>query len=334
MPDEGRTRIPCYDPGMRAVIVALCLASSVVIADDKPLEGNVLVWADARWFVDGHEKAVTIQLGQKSRTLGAVLPAKVIATRGDFVEVELGGPSDCAWSKPAARLANLRLFVKREDLANVLVKPFAAKYKNGSRISLLPGMPIEGGRVSINGAELELAVPATSIGLSYPTPKRKPRPEAKHYFSVDGDVLLGDTKLQTKELATKIVKRGATVLFPLQAPCIDALVVAPKDAVSPDNFEIATAGLLGAGARFEERWYIAKGTPMLSASGRVVAKAREDIDIPLMVTPTTQPVCHKAEIGIHHVARDAPRIQETAVAERTLELCVPGDKIKHENPTR
>src|SRR6188508_192448 len=126
---------------MRIVIVAMIVMTSVAGAE-PPLKGNVLVWADAKWYVDADDKSPSIRLGElKGRAVGRVVPAKVFGTKGDFVEVELVADG-CAWTRVTSELAAVRLFVKRADLANLLFKPFSATYKNGSRLVLAVGLPI------------------------------------------------------------------------------------------------------------------------------------------------------------------------------------------------
>jgi hypothetical protein len=257
------------------------------------LAGNVLVWGDADWYMDTKltiAKHVQFSDPERSSRRGIVnyaIPAKVIGTAGELVEVELLKTSDCAWVRASTgALSNVRLFIRRVELAPVLARPFTATFKNGSRIALAAGVAvgptIDGYRISIRGTEMSVPIPRAAIAYSYQPPKLKPQrdDEAKERFFIDGPAHLGDSELVTKLSTAKITKRGDSVLFPLSAPCIDAVLVAPKEAVSSNTLGFGTSGPgVVAGKPSQEHWYIAKGTALLSPAGRAVAHAAEDIDV-------------------------------------------------------
>ena len=122
--------------------IAFVAALAVPAAAETPLTGNVLVWADAPLYLDAHASGPSIKVGTldlgRDKDVGYVVPMHVVSTRGDFVEVEPTADVECAWwrlVKPDG-LDNMRLYVKRADLAPVLSKPFKASHKDGSSIAL------------------------------------------------------------------------------------------------------------------------------------------------------------------------------------------------------
>ncbi|MBA2544116.1 MAG: hypothetical protein H0V17_31015 [Deltaproteobacteria bacterium] len=110
------------------------------------LAGTVLVWNDATFYLDADDKAST-QLatiaGPRKDHVGQVVPLRVVSTTGDFVEVESVVGTDCTWTKlpQPEDLTKLRLFVKRSDLAPVVVKPFTKTWPNGTSLAVRAGLP-------------------------------------------------------------------------------------------------------------------------------------------------------------------------------------------------
>jgi hypothetical protein len=176
----------------RLLALSLLLATSPAFAgekldptaaDDKlALKGNVLVWHDATLLAEPSETARTLQLAtfdvpRKDR-VGHAVVMKVIAGKGPFIEVELAGDEGCTWSRVVVPddLARVRMFVRRADLAPVIVKPFAKTFPDGTAITLGVGTPVvatDAGTfvVSLHGDEVEVDVPAASVGHAYVLPK-------------------------------------------------------------------------------------------------------------------------------------------------------------------
>jgi len=140
-----------------AVVVLLMISGRVALADedlDVPglegdLHGDALVWEDANLYLEPWEGGLSVRLSPfgRARTdmVGNAVPVRITSSAmRQFVEIELPERTDCAWRKwtPDRRVEALRLFVKREDLAPVLVKPFAVAYSDGTRVKLAPGVPV------------------------------------------------------------------------------------------------------------------------------------------------------------------------------------------------
>jgi hypothetical protein len=150
----------------------------VAAADAENLKGNVLVWHDATLFSEPSETARGLHLATfdvpRIDRVGHVVAMKVVSTKGAFVEVELTGAEDCTWSRVVVPddIARLRMFVKKTDIAPVLVKPYAKTFPDGTSISLAAGTPVIATDantfvVSMQGDEIEVDVPAASVGHAY-----------------------------------------------------------------------------------------------------------------------------------------------------------------------
>src|SRR5262249_4246355 len=120
----------------------------VCALDAEPLKGNVLVWHDAALYTAPSDNASTARVavlgGARRDRVGHAMPMHVVATHGSFVEVEILDDPGCTWTRLATTddIAKLHLFVKRADLAPVLVKPFDKTFADGTRIALRPGVPV------------------------------------------------------------------------------------------------------------------------------------------------------------------------------------------------
>lgn len=242
----------------RAIAVSIVMMSTVAQAGepsppaaDAKLVGHVVVWADARWYASPDHKGPSAQLtdyGKEGRTQvhGHGVAAKVVGTSGDFVEVEpLQRASDCAWWRFTAEpaVANLRLFVKRADIAPVLVKRFTKRAKDGSFLTIEPGVQLvptdaDSYVVSINGDRVVAKVPDSSVGHTYkaPRPFKRATRGLRYTFGTLGIGRLIDEDFTVsyafETYAAAVKKRGKEhVLFPLSAPCIAGAFVTAKDAV-------------------------------------------------------------------------------------------------------
>src|SRR4051794_2963405 len=106
--------------------IAFVAALAVPAAADTPLTGNVLVWADAALYPDANASGPSIRAGTldqgRDKDVGYVVPMHVVSTHEDLVEVEPTADVECTWwrlVKPDG-IDNMRLYVKRTDLAPVL----------------------------------------------------------------------------------------------------------------------------------------------------------------------------------------------------------------------
>lgn len=335
---------------MRSLLAAsLLLISTHALAGSKldpvgaleaqPLKGNVLVWHDATLLAEPSETARTLQLAtfdvaRKDR-VGHVVAMKVIAGKGAFVEVELAAvEEECTWSRIVLPddLARVRMFVRRADIAPVLVKPFAKAFPDGTSIALAVGTPVvatDAGTyiVSLRGDELEIEIPAASVGHAYVPPKTSSA-------SING---MGQTialapstraTLGSRSLALSaawkgapVEKRGAEAVVAIEDRCIVAKMIVPAKAVSEvdesaievsKNDESHSSML-----NLRDDTLIPKLTP-LSIGERQVAVAAKHIYL------------HAEPTGKHACIHRAIKIESALAIERTdakLRVCAPAANV-------
>jgi hypothetical protein len=313
-------------------------------AEEKPLKGNVLVWHDATLLSEPSETARTLQLAtfdvaRKDR-VGHVVAMKVVAGKGAFIEVELAGDEDCAWSRVVVPddLARVRMFVRRADIAPALVKPFTKTFADGTQITLGVGTPVVATDastyvVSLRGDEVEVEIPAASVGHAYVPPKSS--------SAING---MGQTI--TIAAATKatfdarplaltaawkgapIEKRGNDAIVAIEDRCITAHVVVPaKSVVEIDESTIdvdTDEGSHSSMLNLRDDVLLPKLTP-LSIGERQVAVAAKHIYL------------HAAPTGKHACIYRAIKIESALEVKRTdakLRLCAPAANVAREQRGR
>ncbi len=323
--------------------ISIVMALVTNSAAEEKLTGNVLVWGDAPMYLDpdvkgAHVRIATLDQGRE-HDIGFVLPMQVVGTRGELVEVEPTADVQCAWwriVRPEG-ISGVRLYVKRSDLAPVLTKPFSAKFKDGSRIDMQPGVAVLGGKVAFHEGILPAAVPEASIGVAYAPKAIKAVPKrGKRTFLLDEktDVILGDqTFVLGPWVASKAEKRGKRMLVHLAARCMTAVVSAPKDHVHADvAFGRSATGPAAVNASVAasstERYYLPSGTPLTSEKGdHVVGTLSADRDIK---KPSGKRACTDFVLSRDEPIIDAPRTLDPSQPSRTLRLCAPVEAVKVE----
>jgi hypothetical protein len=327
---------------MKSIIVLVALTAGA--AADPKLTGNVLVWVDAPMYLDASATGPSVKLGTldqgRDQDVGFVVPMHVIGTSGDFVEVEPTADVECAWWRLARPdgLTSLHLFVRRDDLAPVLVKPFTATFKDGSRIALEPGVAVLDGKVAFHDAVVPAAVPEASRGIAYAphsvaaVPKR-----GAHTFLLDEktEVTLGtQTFALGPWVANTAEPRGKRMLVHLAARCMTAVISAPKEHLHRDvALGHGPPGVSEEGRKLSvptgDRYYLAQGTPLTSEKGdHVVATLGEERDIK---KPTAGRGCTDFVVTREEPNLDAPRTRDTSPISRTLHLCAKADQVKVEH---
>src|SRR5689334_10378012 len=110
--------------------------------DAADLRGDALIWEDATIYLEPWEGGTNVyfnRFGRRREEVGKAMPVRIIdSTMKNFVEIAVPGRSDCAWRRLEIdnRVDGLRLFVKREDLAPVLIKPWAMQWSDGTKLKL------------------------------------------------------------------------------------------------------------------------------------------------------------------------------------------------------
>jgi hypothetical protein len=332
---------------MRCLAYSLLLISSHALASGKidppsasesdKLRGNVLVWHDATLFVEPKDDAATMKLATFDDTrkdhVGHVIALRVIATKGSFVEVELTDQRDCTDSRVVVSddLARVRMFVRRDDLAPVLTKPFKASYPDGTSIAFTAGTPVvptDAGTyvVSLHGDEVEVDVPAGSVSFAYSSPKSRAAITIADTLSVASGTkaTLGDrtVKLGLRE-AAPIERRDDTTLVSIDAGCVAARMLVPSGALTDLDEPVAD---LDASTEsndvmsLRDELYLPKLTA-LSIGTRQVALAAKPIYL------------HAEPMGKNACIQRAIRIETAFEIKRTdekLRVCAPATKVVRE----
>lgn len=324
--------------------IAFVASLAVPAAAEAPLTGNVLVWADAPLYPDANGSGPSVRVGTldlgRDKDVGYVVPMHVVSTRGDLVEIEPTADVECAWwrvVKPDG-LDNLRLYVKRTDLAPVLSKPFKASHKDGSSIALQVGVPVLGGKVAFNRGVVPVAIPGSSLGVAYAQHKigAVEKPETKKFLLDEAtEVKLGGATFPLGPLVAATAKRrGDRMLVSIAARCMTAVISAPKGrvhaGVSINQMVSGTAApirpTLASGA---QRYYLPAGTKMTSEKGdHVVGTLDADRDV-------TKPKAGARACAEFVITRDDPFVDvphtvDASQPQRTLKLCAPAEVVKVE----
>jgi hypothetical protein len=319
-----------------AIVAALAAPASA-----EPLTGNVLVWADASLYLDASTSGPSVRVGTldtgRDKDVGYVVPMHVVGTQGELVEVEPTADVECAWwrvVKPDG-LDNVRLYVKREDLAPVLTRPFKATHKDGTSIALEIGVPVLGGKVAFNRGVVPVAIPSSSLGVAYAPHKIAPvvKPDKKKFLLDQAtEVKLGDATFPlgpwVSHLATP---RGDRMLVPIATRCMSAVISAPKARVHA-GIAINQAIEGGGPARRSvagstDGGYLPAGTKLTSEKGdHVVATLAADRDVARPKAGAR--ACAEFVITRDDPFVDVPHTVDASQPQRTLKLCAPADALK------
>ena len=327
------------------LISTSALASSkldpVGAAEAQVLKGNILVWHDATLFAEPNEAARPLQLAtfdapRKDR-VGHVVAMKVIAGKGAFVEVELAAlEEECTWSRIVLPddLARVRLFVRRADIAPVLVKPFTKAFPDGTSITLAPGtpvMPTDAGTymISLRGDEVEVDIPTASVNHAYLPPKSS----ASAINGMGQTIAIAPAKavLGTRTLALSaqwkgapVAQRGDSAVVAIEDRCISAHVVVPakslseldESAIDITKNDDAHSSMLN----LRDDVFLPKLTP-LSIGERQVAVAAKHIY--LHAAPTGKNACIQRTIKIESAL-------EVKATDAKFRVCAPAQNVARE----
>ena len=341
---------------MRALVVLVVLAR-VASADDDldvpgrdstELSGDAMVWEDAAFHLEPWDGGVLVRfssLGARDDHVGRAIPVKIVsAAMREFIEVEVMESDTCAFRRAVVdgRIDGLRMFVKRTDLAPVLVKPFAITFPNGTSARLQPGLPVmprSSGAyaISLRGDLVQLPIPHASVGFAYTHARvQDPKPLSGTTWKVKGGatVKLGDEELVVRHRwsAPKPVKRGEMLNLKWTTRCIELVVAAPAKSVASSK-ELGHGGGSGVGYGIGATAHtIPRGTPLSTFGGRAAAVAAEDIPV---YPPANGKACFDARITMLRLDEiDQGRV------DRTFRLCAdtklvegpPVDALAKHNP--
>lgn len=328
---------------VRLLVLLLLVPARTAAADDEldvpgldaaDLRGDALVWEDATFFLEPWESGAKIpafnSFGRRRDEVGRAVPVRIVdSTSRTFVEIELTGRADCTWRRLEIdrRVDHLRLFVRREDLAPMLVKPFATQYSDGTRVKLAPGVPIVPTAagdyfVAVKQDKLRLPIPHASVGYLYKATKvGDPEPAPGKFVRLDRtvSVKIGDDafSMRSSWVAPAPEKRGTDeTLVTWKARCLELVVSVPSQALrptetprpipqAPQPAPVATSG-----------WRVPPGVPMSTPGGREVAVASAAIGVP---APTAGATTACTDLRFSLVRED----EYYQSQYRTVKLCAP-----------
>ena len=328
---------------MRSIVVLIAFFGVAHADDDVDVEGrestelrgDAMVWEDAALYLEPSETGTHVRFSTFGRTrrdeVSRALPVKIVsAALRDFVEVELVEASTCAPQSAYVdrRITGLHLYVKRADLAPVLVKAFAASHSDGTSVKLRAGVPVvptaSGAYlVAARGDVLRLPIPHASVGFTYARTKvDEPVLPKGQLWRLDRtlSVKLGDSDFEARAgwLATKPATHGETVNVRWSTRCIDLVVGVPakslRKVVRPSD-----EGYMYGRSSATTKHVIPRGTPLSTFLGREVAIAAEDID----VHPNAEhgKACFDASFELRRLD------ERGSMLRRPVRLCAPFDAI-------
>jgi hypothetical protein len=291
---------------MRGAVIALVLLARLQAAradddvdvpglDAPDLRGDALVWEDATFYLEPWESGASVRFSTFGRgrreEVGRTVPVRIVASTRTFVEIEPSPVLGCANRRLEVdpRVEALRLYVKRDDLAPVLLKPLTLAYSDGTGVRLAAGTPVlptPSGlyTVSARGDKVRLAIPHAAVGYLF-TNARVPELERPTgaLFRVDRmtAVKLGGEPLEFRAswLAPKPAKQGEPQLIRWSTRCIDLTVSVPAAALRPGSWTPPYRPYDPTPPAAKHPQHLLRGTPLTTQAGREIAVAAEAIDV-------------------------------------------------------
>jgi hypothetical protein len=334
-------------PGCIGVITLICVTATTALGGDDDLDlpgldaadlrGDAMVWEDANIYIEPWDGGASIKFNYVSRRRdepGRAMPVRIIdSTMRNFVEIVAPGRADCSWRKIDVenRIEGLRMFVRRSDLAPVLVKPWTMQYSDGTKIKLGVGMPLtptSGGEylVGLRADKIKLPIPHGSVGYIYKAGKiTDPElPKDKVVRIERGTtVKFGDEAFQVSRsnwYAPIPDKKTDVALVKLSMRCAELVASVPATSMRQMEPPRMYPGNPGTQPT-PSGWRIPAGAPLMTATGREVAVAAKDISVQ-MPSPAPDTVCFEARVSM-------VREDETyGTAYRTIRLCASGSVVE------
>ena len=335
-------------------LATVAIAAGAARADDldihgleaADLRGDALVWEDAVFFAEPWDGGLSFKLSTLSRgrseEVGKAIPVRIVSSQmRAFVEIELPGRTDCVWRKwqPDPRVEALRLYVKREDLAPVLVKAFAASYPDGTRIKLAPGVavvPTTSGdyTVALQGDKVTLPIPHGSVGYIYAAGRvAEPELPPGKLVRVDrgATVRLGGDELSPRALwrSAEPPRKTDPMLLRWATRCAELVVSAPSTAVRPIERTLSLSGRGGlSGTARATGYHIPAGAPLSTPGGREIAVAA--VAVPVQApgsSGTGDTSCFEATVAVTKI--EDPQSYPPTLT-RLLRLCTPSQLVERD----
>ncbi len=327
---------------------------------EEALAGFATVWGDADWFVEPKTEArsfklATFKKGSRQTQLDATVPVRILKVHGDFLEVS-GSPYADALNLDFGcslltlgvdRFTNdeanvdLRLFVRRKDLAPVVTKRFERTFEDGSSLLLLPGANLlkaaEGVLVRVGGG-LALVPGELSVGHSFASfPARVPEvspSESKFILSGVEDVRLAGRPIDLSGVPfantlSRVEARGDRTLGSLDGRCTSATVSAPNNAVTPPKPGVGNLfgnglSMGGLGMTNEPHWVLPRGSKLTCDLGKSALTLKTSHRVEENAEP-----CMKVTIAIDSPFLVGPLFEPSA---QTMRCCAPRSALVKVTP--
>ncbi|HEY5936848.1 MAG TPA: hypothetical protein VIU61_19500 [Kofleriaceae bacterium] len=262
--------------------------------DSSRLRGDALVWEDAAFYFEPWDGGTALRfttISRRTTEVGRAVPVRIVdASMRGFVEIAMLRRSDCTWRRldADARLDAVRLFVKREDLAPVLAKPYSVQHTDGTKVKLAPGLPVvptASGHYAIGvlGDRLRLAIPHASVGYLYKGATVEVAAPGAKLVRVDRNTIarLGEQSFTVRGnwLAPPPVQKSDPARVSYATRCLELVAQVPVPAVRPgSDFTRAHAEAVVPVAR-PTRHAIPRGAPLTTVTGRAVAVAAQELPV-------------------------------------------------------
>ncbi|MEZ4367592.1 MAG: hypothetical protein R2939_15140 [Kofleriaceae bacterium] len=234
---------------------AFTRAPTVIDVVDAPtaaakgaLAGSVLVWQDAPLYFARGGRGPHVRLGvlagpRRDRG-GLVVPMDVVAGKGEWLEVT-PGTSRCVDARlDAGALAPPHLFIRRADLAPMVIRDHDVRFPDGTGVTLWAGTPAvptadARWRLAMATFPIAAALPADAVGFAHPRTSAILMATSDRWRLEAGvTVTLGDDAYVVPArpdewLAPSVDLAGGIARIPLGDPCGAITVAAPTSAVAP-----------------------------------------------------------------------------------------------------
>ena len=303
--------------------------------DAADLRGDAMIWEDATIYLEPYESSATVRFnvfGRRRDEVGRAMPVRIVdSSLKNFVEISAPGRGDCSWRRldVDARLEGLRMFVRREDLAPVLIKPYAMQWSDGTKLKLAIGMPVTPTTtgdylVTLRNDKVRVAIPHASVGYIYKATKIVDPEVPKEKVALitrNANVKLGDDSFQVRSnwFGSVPDKKTDVALIKLTARCIDMVVQVPVSTLRvmemPRPYVSTPSPIAPVSG-----WRIPIGTPLVTPTGREVAVAAKEIAVQ-MPAPAPEQVCFEVRFAM--VRED----ESYGTQARTARLCASGAAV-------
>ncbi len=327
---------------MRALWIVLLLTSAVHAEDEldipgldaADLRGDAMIWEDAAIYLEPYESSAVVRFnafGRRRDEVGRAMPVRIIdSSLKSFVEIAAPGRGDCSWRRLDVdpRLEGLRMFVRREDLAPVLIKPYAMQWSDGTKLKLAIGMPVTPTTtgdylVTLRNDKIRVAIPHASVGYIYKATKIADPETPKEKVALitrNANIKLGDDSFQVRStwFGTVPDKKTDVALIKLTARCIDMVVQAPVNTLRVMEMPRPYVSVPSPTPPVTG-WRIPIGTPLVTPTGREVAVAAKEIAVQMPVS--AEQVCFDARFAM--VRED----ESYGNQQRTAKLCASGSAV-------